>query len=414
MRRESLVLFAALAFLPALSHAGDSETLARIAAKLTSQAEPKLQSKKIAILPFEYVDKRSSPGGRIVAERLIEKFVEDGELRVIERSLIDKLLGELKLQNSGAIDADTAKQLGKGLGAEAIVTGTLEVSADGRKTIVNARIVRTDTFEILGAASDGLYDVVEATQRDPYQGQVGGGPQANTTDDSVSGFFDVFVGGGGAKLDTTFENSAPVSASGVGFCFGGACPGASTPPSFNKFTINDMKTGGSVPIGVRFGRFGEVFGGDVEVSLWQHATTVQSGLSGTLDGAPVTNISLNTDKYLQVTVLNLVTGDLLVRVPINEDVFPYFGIGGGLTLTNVKSAAGGVLNHNLQVLDQTAPGWSLRIPIGMRFKVGRRVGLFAEGRFVWSGARFDRGILGEKDTILLSGAQLLGGLSFFF
>jgi hypothetical protein len=211
-------------------------------------------------------------------------------------------------------------------------------------------------------------------------------------------------------MDVKFQNSNPVSASGVGFCFNSP---TCTPATFNKFEINGAETGASVPIGIRFGRFGESFGGDFEMSLWQHTISQQSGLSGTLDGSSVSSINLSKD-YLKVTVFNVATGDLYVRVPISQDIIPYIGLGGGLALNNIQSTSGSVQNGSGQVLNQTSAGWSFRIPVGVRFKVGDRFGLFAEGRYVWNWVGFDRGFSGETDSVVLKGAQFLGGLSFSF
>ena len=48
---------------------------------------------------------------------------------VIERSLLDGVFKELKLQSSGAVSEESAKEIGKLLGVEAVVNGTLMLSA---------------------------------------------------------------------------------------------------------------------------------------------------------------------------------------------------------------------------------------------------------------------------------------------
>ena len=122
----------------------------KAAEKLSAKAVSALAAKKIAVLPFEYLDGRASLGSRLIAEKLTNAFVEVGKLTVIERSMIDKVMKELKFESSGAIDAATAKELGKGLGVDAIVTGILDDSQDGKQTTFSARLIKTDTFEILG------------------------------------------------------------------------------------------------------------------------------------------------------------------------------------------------------------------------------------------------------------------------
>jgi len=126
-----------------------------MAEKLSARAVQKLSDKKVAVLPFEYVDGRKSAGGRVVAEELTNRIVELGDLTVIERALVEKVMKELEFQMSGAVDPDTAKKIGKGLGVEAIITGTLE-DLGGNKVEVNARVIKTETYEIIAVASGNV------------------------------------------------------------------------------------------------------------------------------------------------------------------------------------------------------------------------------------------------------------------
>ncbi len=107
---------------------------------------------KITVIPFSYADNISSTkDGSVIAERLTMRLVNLKKFEVIERSSLDKVLQELKLQNSGIIDENSAKQLGKILGVDAIITGTLVLRTNG-KIEVNARIIKTDTAHTIGAA----------------------------------------------------------------------------------------------------------------------------------------------------------------------------------------------------------------------------------------------------------------------
>ena len=80
---------------------------------------------KIAILPFSYLDKRKSEGGSIVSERLTTRIVKLKKYQVIERRALENLIQEQHLETSGAVSAETAKQIGKILGVDAIISGTL-------------------------------------------------------------------------------------------------------------------------------------------------------------------------------------------------------------------------------------------------------------------------------------------------
>ncbi len=107
---------------------------------------------KLAVLAFPYTDERASQGPVVVQERLTTLLAGAPKVTLIERSLLAKVMGELKLQASGAVDEETVKKLGQLLGADAVVTGTLNDLSEG-ETEVNARVVQTETGRILAAAS---------------------------------------------------------------------------------------------------------------------------------------------------------------------------------------------------------------------------------------------------------------------
>ena len=107
---------------------------------------------KLAVLEFAYTSGKVSDGPVIVQERLTTLLAQDKKLILIERNLLKKVLGELKLQASGAMDEETTKKLGKLLGADAVVTGTLNDTKDG-ETEINARVVESESGKILAAAA---------------------------------------------------------------------------------------------------------------------------------------------------------------------------------------------------------------------------------------------------------------------
>ncbi|MFA5162738.1 MAG: FlgO family outer membrane protein [Elusimicrobiales bacterium] len=147
LRRPLLIAIALL--LPAAVHAEPLEKLAR---KLASGL-PKQSKLKLAVLGFPYAGGMSSSGSAIVQERLTTYLAKDG-LEVIERGLLNKLLEENKLEMSGVLDPASTRQLGKVIGADAVVTGTLnDIEKD---TEVNARIIEASTGKILAAETARL------------------------------------------------------------------------------------------------------------------------------------------------------------------------------------------------------------------------------------------------------------------
>lgn len=133
---------------------------------------------RIAVLDFDFGSTGAAGyyyGGaeaRGINEILVTRLVQDGTYSVIERSKLDSVLAEQDLGSSGRVDASTAAQIGRILGVDAIVTGTVTeynleqqvqggsvgffgISAateDKDATVkLNARMISTSTAEILVA-----------------------------------------------------------------------------------------------------------------------------------------------------------------------------------------------------------------------------------------------------------------------
>lgn len=159
--------------------------LALVAVPLIAQAPAR---KRIAVLDFDYATVRSSVGdiwgsdvdiGKGIADMLVTELVRNGTYSVIERKQLDRVLGEQNFQQSGRADASTAAQLGRILGVDAIVIGSITqfgrddkrvgvgggvrvggigLGGIGRKSAkavvgIDARIVDIRTAEILGVAT---------------------------------------------------------------------------------------------------------------------------------------------------------------------------------------------------------------------------------------------------------------------
>jgi len=106
--------------------------------------------------------------GDTATDIIITELVKTGKFIVIERSKLDKVLEEQKFGQSGVIDATTAAQVGKVLGLNAIVTGSVTqfgVKKEGKDMLitqskqqiveatVDIRVVDTETGQVLLADS---------------------------------------------------------------------------------------------------------------------------------------------------------------------------------------------------------------------------------------------------------------------
>jgi curli biogenesis system outer membrane secretion channel CsgG len=120
--------------------------------------------------------------GKGIADMLVEKLVNGAAYTVVERKALDKILAEQNLSNSDRADPATAAKIGRLLGVDAIVVGSITVFGRDDKTRdiggsavggqlgrfgigklgtkqskavvgLSGRLVSTDTAEILAVAN---------------------------------------------------------------------------------------------------------------------------------------------------------------------------------------------------------------------------------------------------------------------
>lgn len=135
----------------------------------------KEQRTKIAVLPFRELGGQPTVFGTYIAEELVTGLTNAGGFDLVERTTLDKVMGELRLNESGSIDPDTAKSVGKLVGADAIVTGT--VTDLESYVAINCRLINSQTGRIFAAAATKVVkdDDVKKIMRMPIEmGQSGG------------------------------------------------------------------------------------------------------------------------------------------------------------------------------------------------------------------------------------------------
>jgi curli biogenesis system outer membrane secretion channel CsgG len=161
--------------------------LASIALVSTAAA----QKKRVAIMNFDYATVRSSVQaifntdediGKGIADLLVDKLVSSGQYSVIERKALDKIIAEQDFSNSDRADSNSAAKIGRILGVDAIIVGSItQFGRDDKSTgvaggavdriggrfglggvkrsnskavvAVTARMVDTNTAEILASAT---------------------------------------------------------------------------------------------------------------------------------------------------------------------------------------------------------------------------------------------------------------------
>jgi len=379
-----------------------------------SVAGEQLVNKKMAIIPFSYADETSkSRDGAVISERLTMKMINLQKFEIIERSVLDKVMNELKLQSSGVIDASTAKQLGKVLGVDAIITGTL-VRRTGGDIEVNARIIKTETAQAIGAAQiivkkdwiggDTPAVQLDAVKRPAYAKPTRKIPHVRGKDEY--GFFDFFLGFGGNRMFLEFYNpkgnitltsNANDSNNDLGINYSGGTVDVS------RVTWESLETG--------------AVGGCVELSIQRRNIKPQS-TKWKLNNASEGNFTFNSEDYLTVTSIGF-AGDLLIR-HAGGKVEPYFGIGLGLSLNRLELPRVRGFTNTSSTSNMARPvedfglGLMFQLPVGMRIRAGKDLQLVTELRYELNSISFDRDIKYEEDKVTLKGVKFLLGMGFMF
>ncbi|MBI5573531.1 MAG: hypothetical protein HY919_03130 [Elusimicrobia bacterium] len=401
-------------------------------AKEFTESASLLPQPKIAVMPFVYLDKRISDGGPIVSERLTTRIVKLKKFQVIERQLLEKVLGEQNLGTTGIIDAESTKKIGKILGVSAIITGTL-LDVENQMVEINARLINTETAEVIATSSVEIKKIwsdvptseirqpQQPTTTSPAQQQPSAGQQPSYYQPAYTrakgdSFFDVFLGGGSGKMDLSFKNdSTPIyeyelalDINGDGTVYGG--------PTYYEVSFKDLETANAGTLwGFRVGGFGagKLVGGEFEISHYAQQITAQR-TTITLNGYSTRSFSFYVDDYFKVNTY-LMAGDLLLRLS-SRTLQPYIGLGIGMTLNNTTSPYIYQFYDTTfrKPLDQFNVGFLFRIPVGLRVKLGESTSAFLEYRSTGNIFTFTRDIEGETDSVTLTTGQTIFGMGFGF
>lgn len=104
----------------------------------------------VAVMPFRDLSGDNSKIGEALRETVTVDLKALSQLRVIERSEIERVVGELKLQSQRTdLDPATAARVGKLLGATLMVCGAFQRATE--RVRLTARFVRVETSEVVGA-----------------------------------------------------------------------------------------------------------------------------------------------------------------------------------------------------------------------------------------------------------------------
>jgi len=200
-------------------------TIVLVCVAAVMQAQPK---KRVAIMNFDYATVQSSVSsifgtnqdiGKGIADLLVDKLVNDGTYSVIERKALDKILAEQNFSNSDRADPSSAAKIGKVLGVDAIVIGSItQFGRDDKKTSVGGGGLGgvTGRFGIGGISKNDSKAVVAITARlintdtaEILAGATGRGESARSGTSLIgSGGSNTALGAGGLDMSSSnFANS---------------------------------------------------------------------------------------------------------------------------------------------------------------------------------------------------------------
>lgn len=118
---------------------------------------------RLRVAVADLTDLEGSPTrlGQYLAEEMTTQLMRRGQVRVVERRLLGKVAEELRLNLSdiGLVDPASARRLGRVLGVDALIVGTLTPLQ--RTVRVHVRLIGTETAEVVAGASTLLLDADE-------------------------------------------------------------------------------------------------------------------------------------------------------------------------------------------------------------------------------------------------------------
>ncbi|MDZ7260679.1 MAG: tetratricopeptide repeat protein, partial [candidate division KSB1 bacterium] len=106
---------------------------------------------KVAIFAFEDTNVGAESFGEALSEMLTTALIQTNRFEVFERAQLARVLQEQALGQSGALDQETAVEVGKLIGVDAVVVGS--ISQLGTVMEADARLIEVETSRAVAAAN---------------------------------------------------------------------------------------------------------------------------------------------------------------------------------------------------------------------------------------------------------------------
>lgn len=103
----------------------------------------------VAVFPFKVLnpEPRYAHYGEGAADAIINQFVREGSLKIVEEGQLDKAVSSLSRNQSGLFDEDNLLQVGQMIDARYIVLGSVDLVAD--QIAVTARVIEVESRLLL-------------------------------------------------------------------------------------------------------------------------------------------------------------------------------------------------------------------------------------------------------------------------
>jgi TolB-like protein len=138
-----------------------------------AMASPARSQQTLAVLDFDnnsiFDRERFEPLRKGLAQMFTSELAKVSALRLVERADLQKVVEEMKLGQAGMVDAATAQQVGRLVGAQNLVLGGF-VALGGGKMRIDVRIVAVETGRTVKAEEktgeeNQLFEMVAALNR---------------------------------------------------------------------------------------------------------------------------------------------------------------------------------------------------------------------------------------------------------
>jgi TolB-like protein len=144
--KKALVFVILACLLPSIAFSQNALTIDAALSNSTTYFSGRIPSKtKVVVLNFS---SKWPDLSEYIIEELIGYIVNEGKLTVVDRQNLETIRKEMDFQLSGEVSEETAQSIGKKLGAQTIMSGS--ITAIGNAYRLRIRAISVETAEILG------------------------------------------------------------------------------------------------------------------------------------------------------------------------------------------------------------------------------------------------------------------------